>query len=190
MMVFDLSTGINYRQSVLLFILISFLVMPTLAVEAAEIRPEVLLDGTGIFIESGDSWEFSQGYVFVVKDVNEDGGAWVELSLDGALLKDVILQEGDVFVYSRDSKEIFNMTVDTIYYGSDAELVTFKPVYQYRDIALPAPLPDEPENSSNDSEVPSIPDDPSDRNIPGFGLLMSLLSLTSIFICSRFFINK
>ncbi|MEL4305148.1 S-layer protein domain-containing protein [Methanococcoides sp. LMO-2] len=182
-----MTTGRNYRSLILFFILISFLVMPT---SGAQIRPEVLLDGTGIFIESGDSWEFSQGYVFVVKDVNEDGGAWVELSLDGALLKDVILQEGDVFVYSRDSNEIFNMTVDTIYYGSDAELVTFRPVYQYRDIALPAPLPDESDNSSNESDVPSIPDVTPDENIPGFGILMSLLSLTSIFICSRFFINK
>lgn len=187
-MVFDLTDGRNYRMSILFsFLLILFF---TMSVSGAQIKAEVLLDGTAIFIESGDSWEFSQGYVFVVKDVNEDGGAWVELSLDGALLKDAILREGDVFVYSRDSKEIFNMTIDTIYYGSDDELVTFKPVYQYRDITLPAPLPGDSEDFSNESEIPSIPDDSPERTIPGFGFLMSLLSLASIFICSRFFINK
>lgn len=188
MMVFDLADGRNYSFSILFsFILISFLVIPALG---ADIRPEVLLDGAGIFIESGNSWDFSQGYVFVVKDVNEDGGAWVELLLDGVLLKDSILQEGDVFVYSRDSKEIFNITVDTIYYGSDAELVTFKPVYQYRDNSLPAPLPDYPDISSNDSEAPSIPNDTTDENTPGFGILIGLSSLALIFICSRFFNNK
>jgi len=156
-------------------------------VSGAQVNTEVLVDGAGIFIESGGSWEFSQGYVFVVKNVNEDGGAWVELMLNGFLLKDAILQEGDTFVYSHDSIEILNMTVDTVYYGPDAELITFKPVYQYLDPSLPAPVPEDPEISSNESDVSSIPDDGPDKNIPGFGLLMVVSSLTLVFICSHFF---
>ncbi|WP_440952546.1 hypothetical protein [Methanococcoides sp. FTZ1] len=169
------------------FLLISSTVIP---VTGIQIKNTVLLDGAGIFIESGGSWEFSQGYVFVVKDVNEDGGAWVELSLDDILLKDAILYEGDYFVYSRGSSEIFNMTVDTVYYGSDDELITFKPVFQYLDPSLPAPELDNPDVSSNGSENPLVPDDTTDENIPGFSILIAISSVMLLFVCSRIFRNR
>ncbi|WP_233084826.1 S-layer protein domain-containing protein [Methanococcoides orientis] len=144
------------------------------------------MDGTSIFIETGSFWEFSQGYIFVIKDVNEDGGAWVELSRDGVSLKDEILYEGDIFVYSRDSIELFNMTVDTIYYGPDGDLVTFRPVFQYRDPLLPAPILEELEITLNDSDTSSEPDITSDNGIPGFGLITAMCCMVVVFICRSF----
>lgn len=169
-----------------LFVLF-FFVLP---VFGAQVKNEVLVNGTGIFIESGGSWEFSQGYVFVVKDVSEDGGAWVELSLEGVILKDEILYGGDQFVYSHDSIEIFNMTVDTVYYGPDGELITFIPVFQYLDPSLPAPVPEDSEISSNGSDTPLIPDGTPAESIPGFGLVMALSAMLVLFTCSRVFGGK
>ncbi|WP_167879487.1 S-layer protein domain-containing protein [Methanococcoides sp. NM1] len=169
-----------------LFILL-LLILP---VFGAQVKAEVLMDGASIFIETGNFWEFSQGYIFVIKDVNADGGAWVELSLDGVSLKDEVLYEGDIFVYSRDSIELFNMTVDTIYYGPGDDLVTFKPVFQYRDRSLPAPILEEPEISLNDSYTSSEPDVTPEDRIPGFGLITAMFCMVGVFICSRFFEAK
>ncbi|WP_167880994.1 S-layer protein domain-containing protein [Methanococcoides sp. AM1] len=175
------------RFFVSFLIILSLLILPVLG---AQVKAEVLMDGDSIFIETGSFWEFSQGYVFVIKDVNADGGVWVELSLDGVSLKDEVLYEGDIFVYSRDSTELFNMTVDTIYYGPGGDLVTFEPVFQYRDRSLPAPIPEDPDISLNDSNTSSEPGINPDNGIPGFGLVASICCMAVVFICSRFFESK
>ncbi|WP_052402655.1 S-layer protein domain-containing protein [Methanococcoides methylutens] len=172
------------RFFVSFLIILLLLILPVLG---AQVKAEVLMDGDSIFVETGSFWEFNQGYVFVIKDVNADGGVWVELSLDGVSLKDEVLYEGDIFVYSRDSTELFNMTVDTIYYGSGGDLVTFKPVFQYRDRSLPAPIPEDSEVSVNDSNTSSEPDVTSDNDIPGFGLITTMCCMVLVFICRSFF---
>ncbi|WP_445476192.1 S-layer protein domain-containing protein [Methanococcoides methylutens] len=179
----------NNRIHVLVSFLLIFALL-TFPAFGAQVQNRVLVDGASIFIESGGSWEFSQGYMFAIKDVGEDGGVWVELSLDGSSLKDEVLYEGDIFVYSHDSIEIFNMTVDTIYYGSGVDLITFTPVFQYEDPSLPSPPPDDPKSSSNGSNTSSNPDENTADIIPGFGLTMAISCMIVLFISSRFFGGK
>ena len=116
---------------------------------------DVLVNGTGTYLTTGERWTFYQGYVLVLKGVNQEGDqAWLELLLDGDSVKDMILPEGERFIYSYNSEEIFNITVDTIYSGSMGELVALKPVYQYSNPDLPNPTPTEnavPNETLNES---------------------------------------
>lgn len=118
----------------------TFLITPASAAE----HGDVLVNGTGTYLTTGERWTFYQGYVLVLKGVDQEGDrAWLELLLDDDSVKDMILQEGECFIYSWSSGEIFNITVDTIYSGPGGELVTFKPVYQYSNPDLPEPTPTE-----------------------------------------------
>ncbi|WP_135644116.1 hypothetical protein [Methanococcoides vulcani] len=183
----------RYSRNNRIRFLVSFLfilLLLVLPVFGAQVKDEVLIDGANIFIETESFWEFNQGYVFIVKDVSEDGGVWVELSLEDVSLKDEVLYEGDIFVYSRDSIELFNMTVDTIYYGPGGDLVTFKPVFQYLDPSLPAPVRVNPEISQNGSDISPEPDVTPDNSIPGFCLITAMSCMVILFICSRFFEAK
>lgn len=167
----------------LLFLILFICVFPVTAVnDDVRIR---LMDGKGIFIETKGEWQFSQGYLFVVKDVGDDGNVWVELSLDGVSLKDEILGEGSVFTYSHNSNEILSITLDAVYYGPDGELITFIPVYQYLDPSLPAPVLGDPDSSPN---VPNIPveNNSTAENTPGFSFVMAVLSMSFFVIFKRF----
>ncbi|ABE53279.1 Hypothetical protein Mbur_2428 [Methanococcoides burtonii DSM 6242] len=174
----------------LLSILLLFLIFFIYVCPVSAVKDDVLMDGKGIFIETKGEWHFSQGYLFVVKDVSDDGNVWVELLLDGVLLKDEILNEGSVFIYLHNSKEIFNITLDSVYYGSDGDLITFIPVYQYLDPSLPAPALNDSNVSSNSSS--NVSNDPlennsaPENNIPGFSFIMAILSMSSIVIFKRF----
>jgi len=170
--------------SILLLFLIFFICVFPVSAANDDVRIR-LIDGKGIFIETKGEWQFSQGYLFVVKDVSDDGNVWVELSLGGVALKDEILSEGSVFIYSHNSKEIFNITLDAIYYGPDGELITFIPVYQYLDPTLPAPVSEDPDSSPN---VPNIPveNNSTAENVPGFSSVMAVLSMACFVIFKRF----
>lgn len=60
-----------------------------------------------------------------------------ELRKEEVPLKDGVVIEGSQFVYARNSTEILNLTVSTIYAGADGVLVRFSPVYQYLDPKVP-----------------------------------------------------
>ena len=172
-----------------LSILSLFLIFFICVFPVSAVNNDVLMDGKGIFIETKGEWQFSQGYLFVVKDVGDDGNVWVELLLDDVALKDEILDEGSVFIYSHNSKEILNITLDAVYYGPDGELITFIPVYQYLDPSLPAPVLEDSNSSSN---VPNIPveNNSTAENIPGFSFFMVILSMSFFVIFKRFSCEK
>lgn len=151
---------------------------------------DVLVNGSGMYLTIGETWSFYQGYKLVFKGLSssEEGNkVWITLLLDGESIDDSIMHEGEHFVYIRDSKEIFNITTDTIYTGSDGGLVTFKPVYQYLDPTLPEPdmiqntdLPDISNNFLNYSIVPS-----ETENIGGFGVAMFFLCMSAAILLIR-----
>ncbi len=138
--------GNNRFLLITLFVSLVIILSPSVMGE----QDTILLNGTGIFIESSQSWTFDQEYTLAVKGVSEDtGGVWVELVFDGDVVKDDILHEGQSISYSNGEYEIFNITMDRIYYGPDNALITFRPVYQYFDPALPD-IPDEVIDKSSD----------------------------------------
>lgn len=166
-----------------IFIPIILLIYPG-PVSAAQ--DDVLLNGTGIYIETDDTWTFDQGYSFVIKGVNEDNNkVWVDLWLDGSSVQDMVMQPGDVFVYSTSSGEIINITLDSIYYGPEGELVMFKPVYQYLDPELPEPINVEPDEVNTSTNGSSGPEGDEDNKADGFEVPMTLLCLLFAILISR-----
>ena len=161
-------------------LLLTLLLLCCLFLSAASgVQDTVLMDGTGIFLTTGESWTFEQGYALTVKSVNQGTNeAWLELSLNENIIREGIFREKDTLVYSRDS-EILNITVDTIYSSPTGELVTFMPVYQYLDPQLPAPeTQDNGLGGQSGEDEPRSPDEEGDIfSIPGFGIVWSLAGI-------------
>ncbi|AAM04117.1 conserved hypothetical protein [Methanosarcina acetivorans C2A] len=172
--------------SVLLF---SVLSVPGCAEE--EKLPIVLVDGDEIYVQSGDFHDFLQEYRIYVKGADTEGSRiWIELSRDGVFLEDAIVGEGDTFVYSNNTTEILNLTVDTIYGGTDGVLVRFSPVYQHLNPKLPMPQSQQiaPVNSSeNNSSVSPVPEE---HQVKGFDMPLFLLSIGAVFLVTGIFSGR
>ncbi|WP_048815450.1 S-layer protein domain-containing protein [Methanosalsum zhilinae] len=144
---------------------------------------EALINGTGIYLQTGEEWDrFYQGYSLRVKYVNFDQKSlWIELLLNETTVKEKIMYEGEKFIYSQNSVEIFNITVDRIYSGAGEELVTFRPVYQFKDPSLPPPS-QEPgnNNASGDNNGTNNDETPV---VNGFGIKSALISVIIASIC-------
>ena len=150
----------------------------------------ILIDGEDLYVRSGDSHTFYQGYQLYVKGADADASrVWLELSREGVSLEDTIATEGTTLVYSRNSTVFLNVTVDTIYEGTDGVLVRFSPVYQYLDPKYPKPqTPTQPlpESSENNS---SLPNDPG-YQAKGFDAPVFFLSLGSLLFFTGIFAGK
>lgn len=143
----------------------------------------VLINGTGIFLTTGDSWDFYQDYSLNVKSVNQDGKqVWVQLFHGNEFLKDGILPEGGTFAYSKNN-EILNITVDTIYISPGGELITFKPVYQYLDNDYPEPEIEEIEDApGQDDDLNSSGNSPS-AQADGFTIFQAFACVSTVMLC-------
>lgn len=162
--------------------LLACILIPVSALE----NDDVLVNGSGMYLTTGESWPFYQGYELVFKGLSSNKGenkVWVELLLNGESMDDTIIHEGEYFVYTRNSKEIFNITVDTIYSGSEGGLITFKPVYQYLDPTLPEPdMMQDPESvdTSNGSVNNSgSSNDDVTEDTSGFGAMLFFLCMSA-----------
>jgi len=169
---------------ILVFILVS-LTCFSISASALE-NDDVLVNGSGMYLTTGDSWSFYQGYELVFKglSLSKDGDkVWIELLLNGESVDDTIIREGEHFVYIRNSKEIFNITTDTIYSGPDTGLVTFKPVYQYLDPTLQKPdMTQDPGSVGNSNGSVNTSDSPNDdetENTAGFGAALFFLCMSA-----------
>ncbi|AKB80028.1 hypothetical protein MSHOH_3545 [Methanosarcina horonobensis HB-1 = JCM 15518] len=147
----------------------------------------ILIDGDEIYVRSGNCYTFLQGYQIYVKGANsEDSRVWIELRRNEVFLEDAIVGVGDTFVYSNNSTEILNLTVETIYGGANGVLVKFSPVYQYLDPKLPMPqTPVNPPASSSDnnSSIPPV----FENQAEGFDLPIFLLSIGAVFLITGVF---
>lgn len=103
-------------------------------------QTRLLIDGEGQVLVNGEQRTFYQGYSIVIKGVGSRGDkAWIELMQNGTTVDYGVFGADDHFVYEK-KDEIFNVTIDHIYVGSQKDLVFFY-VYQYLDPDLPAPAP-------------------------------------------------
>jgi hypothetical protein len=187
---------INFASlfSFLLFISLFTLIIfnstvPALAANNNEKPSVVLIDGGEVYVQwvgdsntSGNSHTFLQDYQIRIKGVDPEGKRiWIELSRGGISLKDAIVTKNSQFIYSQNSTEILNLTVDNIYAGSekDGVLVRFSPVYQYLDPGLPKPeIPDKPLDNSSGNNSSGIPN-PTVK-AEGFNMPLFFLSLGAI----------
>ncbi len=147
---------------------------------AAEV---ILEDGSAINIRTGDTKQLHQNYSLTVKYVNlDDKRVWISLQRNGESVKDDILGERETLEYSRDNSTILNVTLKQIYYGSEGELVTFEPVFQYFDpeLSLSSGTGDNTTNPNEEQEISTNPD--SSNTIPGFGIAGTFLCLAGIYL--------
>jgi len=151
----------------------------------------IAINGEEIYIRSGYSHNFLQNYQLYIKGADTEGKrVWIELSRNGVPLQDDIVTEGSQFVYSHNSTEILNLTVDTIYEGADGVLVKFSPVYQYLDPRFPVPqTPTESfDNASNNTSSSADPD--LETQVEGFDMPFFLLGLGAVLLVTGFFAGK
>lgn len=169
----------NHRNAIITVLIVVFLFFFLPVSVCAE--DEMLLNGTGIFLTTGETWDFDQGYQLKVKSVNPaNDRVWVVLSLNGVILHEGILGEGETLTYSH-NREILNITLDTIYSSPTGELITFTPVYQYLDPELPEPEKhDNTEDRQPDDNPSDTLEDEIDQSLPGFRTLLTLATATIV----------
>jgi S-layer protein (TIGR01567 family) len=82
----------------------------------------------------GMAWELMDEYVLTMKDLEDQHGGgdkvWLELSKDGIMFKEDILESGDLFEY-RNGSESVDCIVEAVFKGSLADVVKLKNVNQY-----------------------------------------------------------
>lgn len=174
----------------LLFSVLFYSMSPTLAADGEEDLSIVLIDGDEIYVRSGGYHTFLQDYQLYVKSADPDGKRiWLELRREGISLQDAIATEGSQFVYSKNSTEVLNLTVSTIYSGADGVLVRFSPVYQYLDPKLP--MPQTPDGSlTNFSGNNSSESLEAENQAEGFDMPLFLLGLGAMLLVTGFFAGK
>ncbi|MCC4770150.1 hypothetical protein FXV91_08060 [Methanosarcina sp. DH2] len=170
-------------------IIISYVVFPVAGANNEKLSI-ILIDGDEVYVRSGNYYTFLQDYQIYVKGANSEGSrVWIELRRNEVFLEDSIVGEGDTFVYSNNSTEILNLTVDTIYGGANGVLVKFSPVYQHLNPKLPMPqTPVIPPSSSsyNNSSIPPV----FENQAKGFDLPLFLLGLGSVLLVTGFFAGR
>ncbi|AAM31526.1 S-layer protein domain-containing protein [Methanosarcina mazei] len=167
-------------------ILIACAVSPTAGASNGRLSI-ILIDGDEIYVRSGDYYSLLQDYQLHVKGANSEGNrVWIELCRDDTSIEDAIVGEGDTFIYSNNSTEILNLTVEKIYGGADGVLVKFSPVYQYLNPRLPMPQTPvtTPDNHSNNN---SSPPPVFENQAKGFDMPILLLSMGAVLLVSGIF---
>lgn len=103
-------------------------------------QTQILIDGDGYALANGEKRSFYQGYAVIIKGVDPKGEkAWIELLQNGTVVWCSVFGADDHLIYAKEY-EIFNITIDNIYIGSENDLVFFY-VRQYVDSDLPDPVP-------------------------------------------------
>jgi len=118
---------------------------------------EVLLNGTGIYLASGDSYGLYQGYVLNLKSVSGDGSVWFQLTEKDKIVKSDIVHDHGYFIYNKTNSTILSVKIDKVYSGPSEQNLVSLIIYQYTDPDLPAPIqigttpvnPPNPDNNNN-----------------------------------------
>jgi len=150
---------------------------------------QILIDGEGYALANGEQRVFYQGYSVIIKGVDAKGErAWIELLQNGTSVSYGIFEAEENLVYPEEG-EIFNMTIDHIYVGSQKDLVFFY-VRQCRDPDLPEPAPSlniTPAPNASGSSATSTPHDVPDPNSsPGCGACMVAGAVLLCIVSKRF----
>nr|QNO48398.1 hypothetical protein OODJKIFO_00002 [Methanosarcinales archaeon ANME-2c ERB4]QNO48485.1 hypothetical protein FBNIIKBJ_00010 [Methanosarcinales archaeon ANME-2c ERB4] len=109
----------------------------------SDVNGTVLLSDESHFYKTADptvlQWELLNGHVLTMKDIEEVGWygggnkVWLELSRDGSVVKDDILESDDFFVYEMGA-EIVNCTVDAVFRGTLGDVVKLVDANQYTEM--------------------------------------------------------
>ena len=118
-------------------ILILLLFLSILPSTAA--RSDILINGTNMYLATGESSPLYQGYVLSLKSVSSDGSMWIQLNDNDTILKSEIVYSYGSFVFNKSNKTIISLKVDKVYSGpSEQNLVSFF-LYQFNDPEKPFP---------------------------------------------------
>lgn len=124
-----------------------------LLIQTGSAVSDILLNGTGIYLASGDSYGLYQGYVLSLKSVSGDS-VWLQLAENDTIVKSEIVANKGYFIYNKTNRTILSVKVDNIYSGSSEQsLVSLFPVYQFIDPEKPLPditkIPKDTRNPGN-----------------------------------------
>lgn len=163
--------------------LVLSLLLSLFLIPAGSAASDVLLNGTGIYLATGDSYGLYQGYILSLKSVSSDGSVWLQLDSNDKMVKSEVVRSYGSFVYNKTNRTILSVTVDRVYSGSsDQALVSFL-LYQYKDPDMPlsnqsGTLPSNTRDTASDDEPPR-PEPQRETVIWALGIF-SVLSLIYI----------
>lgn len=140
-------------------------------------QTQVLIDGEGYVLANNERRTFYQGYTIVIKGVDTKGDkAWIELLQNGITVSYGIFEAKDHLIYAKED-EIFDMSIDHIYVGSEKDLIFFY-VHQYLDPDLPetmpAPTPVPNASIQNATSIPSVVQRQNSTSVPGYGACVAI----------------
>ena len=120
----------------------------------------ILLNGTNIYLATGDNYGLYQGYVLNLKSASVDGSAWLELTDNDRIVKSEIVQNPGEFVYNRNNNTIISVKVGKVYSGSTEQNLLSLYIYQFTDPEKPLPsrtvVPENNETPDNARIHPKI----------------------------------
>ncbi len=117
--------------------------------QRSEIGGSILTDNESHLFKSADPtgipWDLADGYVLTAKDIGfNDDEVWLELSKNGVIVNEIILNEDFVSMFTCTSGTgSINGVVDHVFRGSGANAVTLMNVSQYSDVNGTALIVDE-----------------------------------------------
>lgn len=143
-------------------------------------RSDVLINGTNMYLATGESRYLYQGYILSLKGVSSDGSMWFQLANNETIVKSEIVYSYGSFVYNKTNKTIISLNVDKLYSGqSEQHLVSFF-LYQFNDPEKPFPdktiMPENTVTHVNNNSPPKTRTsiDPL-IGIPGIVLILILI---------------
>ena len=114
------------------------------AVKLVNVNQYSDINGTALIVDEshfyrsadpdGMQWKLMDGYVLTMKDIEDTyygaDKVWLELSKDGSMLKEDLLESGDLFEY-RNGLESADCVVEAVFRGTLADVVKLRNVNQY-----------------------------------------------------------
>ena len=142
-------------------LVISLLIVPLL-ITTVTAANSTLLNGTHIYLATGDSYGLYQGYILNLKSVSSDGSVWLQLNQKEQTVKSDVVRSYDYFIYNKTNKTILSIKIDNIYSGSSEQSLVSLYLYQFIDPSMPAPVqteeisPAQTRNPNNSISFPRI----------------------------------
>lgn len=100
---------------------------------------DILINGTHIYLATGESTQLYQGYTLSLKSVSSDGSMWFQLMDNDTIVKNEIVYSYGSFMYNKTKRTIISLKVEKVYSGpSDQNLISFF-LYQFNDPEKPYP---------------------------------------------------
>ncbi len=158
-------------------LVISLLLVPLL-ITTVTAANSTLLNGTHIYLATGDSYVLYQGYILNMKSVSSDGLVWLQLNQKEQTVKSDVVRSYDYFMYNKTNRTILSVKVDNIYSGSSEQSLVSLYLYQFIDPSMPVPnqteiVPVQTRNPDNNISFPRIRT-PQEPTIWVLGVLLVL----------------